>query len=149
MSLSRKHSASRESRAPRVDINIVPLVDVSLVLLIIFMVTATFIKSTAMKLDLPAASASPAPTSAKTDIVVEIDRIGRLAVNGSPVAEPALSGVLGDLAARNGIGCRVTVRGDSQASYGQIVHVMSVARDAGLTHLLVATKPDGGRVNGK
>ena len=144
MSLSRKVFGSSKTDAPRVDINIVPLVDVSLVLLIIFMVTATFIKNSAMRLDLPSASATGAPPPIRHEIVVEVDRAGEIAFNGAPIAVSALDEAFKNEADLDGTDGRVTVRGDSQASYGAIVHVMSVARDAGFVHLLVATKPDGG-----
>ncbi|HEY3332761.1 MAG TPA: biopolymer transporter ExbD [Capsulimonadaceae bacterium] len=132
---------------PKVDINIVPLVDVALVLLIIFMVTATFIKNSALRLDLPTASASAAPAPKDDEIVVEIDKNNHMTFNGAPIVAANLTTAF-KLQRARGVSGPVTVRGDRSAAYGTIINVMSVARGAGFTQLLVATR-EGGKSDGQ
>lgn len=139
MSLSR----TRESEpAPRVEINVVPLVDVSLVLLIIFMVTATFVKTTGMPLDLPSSSSARAMETPKRELVIGIDREGRFSWAGIPMADSKMADEMRQEAAANGTRSRVTVQGDTHAEYGRVVAAMTIAQEAGFSNLVVAMRRD-------
>ncbi|MDR3711120.1 MAG: biopolymer transporter ExbD [Capsulimonadaceae bacterium] len=145
MSLSR---CGREDGSLKPEINVVPLVDVSLVLLVIFMVTATFIKTSGLRLILPAASATISAAK-QNDIVVEVDRQGAFALGGQRMSDQELGRQLGQLARDRGVDVQVNVRGDSRAEYGKIVRVLSLSRDAGFRRMVVATRvadrTDGGQ----
>lgn len=137
MSLSR---SSKSSSAPKVDINIIPLVDVSLVLLIIVMVSATFIKNTGMNLQLPSSSVTQVNGEAKRELVIGVTADGKFLWEGNPVTDEQLTTALVKEANASGTDSRVTVRGDERARHGRVVEAMTLAQMAGFSHLVIATK---------
>lgn len=141
MSLSRRRPAEP---APAVEINIVPLVDVALVLLIIFMVTATFVTNGGFRFTLPASSATLAGDAPTHELVIGVARNGQLYWNGLPVDDARLAAALQDEAARHGATSRVTIQGDTHAEHGRVVAALTVAQEAGFTQLVVATQPESG-----
>ena len=135
----RKHK--RQRRRPMSDINVTPFVDVMLVLLIVFMVTAPLL-SAGVPVDLPQAQAKPLALE-KEPITVTVDTQGRVFVKDAAVAMEDLVPKLTAAAASN-LDERIYVRGDKAVSYGDIMRVMGVISSAGFTHIgLVALKPDG------
>jgi biopolymer transport protein TolR len=135
----RKHR--RAHRRPMSDINVTPFVDVMLVLLIVFMVTAPLL-SAGVPVDLPQAQAKPLALE-KEPISVTVDTQGRVFVKDAEVAMEDLVPKLTAAAASN-FDERIYVRGDKSVSYGEIMRVMGVISNAGFTHIgLVALKPDG------
>jgi len=139
MSLS---SARKHSSEPKVDINIVPLVDVALVLLIIFMVTATFVKASGVKIKLPTSSATKALQEDKRELVIGVTDGGSLLWNGSVVSDAQLGEALAHEAQTRGVDSRVTVQGDTKARHGDVVRAMSIAQQAGFGKLVIATKQE-------
>jgi biopolymer transport protein TolR len=119
---------------PVADINVTPLVDVMLVLLIIFMVTAPLLAS-GMKVNLPTATAAQ-PLNPQEPIVVIVSKEGKVAL-GPDEVEPAR---LVD-AIREKIGDDLTrtihVRGDREAPYGAIVTVLDLLASNGLVHIAI------------
>jgi biopolymer transport protein TolR len=124
------------------DINITPLTDVMLVLLIIFMVTATFfISEPAMKVSLPPAVTSERETKQAGEITVIVSEAGTLFVDNEHVAPAGLVQALMRAARRVQSEPKVVViRGDKQATYGAIIWVMDAARLVGLRHVSLATE---------
>jgi biopolymer transport protein ExbD len=141
MSIARSRGHN-PNRAPHVEINVVPLVDVALVLLIIFMVTATFVKSRALDVDLPSASAKALPQTDPREIVLEVDKTGGAAVNGTHMSDIAIGQWLGNEAAAHGIHTRVVVYGDGRAPYERVIRVLSLAQAAGFTKVMEATRSE-------
>lgn len=139
MSLSRSR---KSEQGPKVEINVVPLVDVSLVLLIIFMVTATFIKGTGMDIQLPSSAAARVAPQVKRELVIGIDARGGFLWDGSVVTDGDLSSLLQDEACEHGTGSRVTIRGDARAAHGRVVHAMTLAQQAGYSHLVIAARQE-------
>ena len=135
MSLSRSH---KPANGPKVEINVVPLVDVSLVLLIIFMVTATFMKSAGMHIQLPTSSVAQAGSQVR-EIVIGIDAGDELLWQGSVVSANQLAGELRKEAGAFGTGSRIVVQGDERASHGRVVEAMTLAQEAGFSKLVIAT----------
>ncbi len=133
---------------PQADINVTPLVDVMLVLLIIFMVTAPLLAA-GMKVDLPQARASR-PLNPKEPIVVVVGKDGKLAL-GAEAIDPAdlvqlVKLKMGDDPARV-----VHLRGDKEAAYGQMVAVLDELATNGITHIAIVTesgKMDSGKSAG-
>jgi len=121
---------------PLADINVTPLVDVMLVLLVIFMITAPMI-ATGMKVNLPKASASQ-PLDPQHPILVSVARDGELAVDGQPTD---LDGVVAAVRAKlDGHEARtIQIRGDRDANYGAVVGVMDKLAGAGISHLAIVT----------
>jgi biopolymer transport protein ExbD len=139
----------RTHRAPRIisDINITPLTDVMLVLLIIFMVTATFlVVEPSLNVRLPSAVTARNRPEPERTVTVVISRGGGLQVNGKRTDREHLVDSL-IVAARNlPPGQRsVMVRGDRDADYGTIVYVMDAARLVGLRDVALATEPQENR----
>jgi len=138
----RQHKHRRRSRArPISDINVTPFVDVMLVLLIVFMVTAPLL-SAGVPVDLPQAQAKPLALE-KEPVTVSIDTTGKIYVGDAEVAMndlvPKLTAAVG-----NDLDQRIYVRGDKAVSYGTIMTVMGALNGAGFQHIgLVALKtPD-------
>jgi biopolymer transport protein TolR len=133
------------------EINVVPYIDVMLVLLIIFMVTAPLLKE-GVKVDLPQAGARPFDPKflAKHEpLVLTIDARGRLYINiggehGSndqPVSEATVQTRTGVVLRRDPL-TPVLVRADTTVPYGQIVHAMVLLQKAGADKVGFLTDPD-------
>jgi biopolymer transport protein TolR len=121
---------------PLADINVTPLVDVMLVLLVIFMITAPML-ATGMKVHLPQASASQ-PLDPQHPVLVSVASDGRLSVDNTPVDMDAL--VANVREKLDGDQSRtVQVRGDRDANYGAVVAVMDRLAGGGIDHLAIVT----------
>ncbi len=125
---------------PMSEINVTPFVDVMLVLLIIFMVSAPLLTA-GVPVDLPQAQAKPL-TIDKAPITVTV-KGGKVFLQDNEIAADELVAKL-TAAAKDGLDERIYVRGDRAASYGEIMKVMGTISGAGFTHIgLVALKePD-------
>ncbi len=124
--------------APMADINVTPMVDVMLVLLVIFIITAPLFTH-AIKLDLPSAQAAPVPEKPET-ITLSIDAEGKLFWNDAPVAQPDLAGRLADAATKKPQP-ELQLRADKSTRYETIAQVMSTAQNAGMSKLGFVTDP--------
>ena len=124
------------------EINITPLTDVMLVLLIIFMVTATFfVTEPAMQVELPPAVSSDLVTKKDGEITVVVNREGGLFVNEQKVPPEELTQALLDAAREIVADYKVVVvRGDTEAAYGQIIWIMDSARLVGLRNVSLSTE---------
>jgi biopolymer transport protein ExbD len=127
------------SGQPMAEINTTPLVDVMLVLLVIFIITAPLMTH-AIKLELPQAQAPSSPEKPET-ITVSIDRAGALAWNNEPVADlDALAARLAE-AARSPTKPDLHLRADSQTRYELLAKVMAAAQGAGMSSMAFVTDP--------
>jgi biopolymer transport protein TolR len=120
------------------DINVTPLVDVMLVLLIIFMVTAPILQQ-GVAIDLPKVTSGPLE-GAEEQLVVNIARTGQLYLNDTPYSLPELTGKLRALAAERR-DRPLYVRADQAVPYGQVMRAMAAVREAGLTRVGLVTEP--------
>ena len=114
---------------PMSDINMTPLIDVMLVLVVIFLITAPLLASS-IRLDLPrsdAAGASDAPRS----VLVVVDRSGQVFLDDKPVSASDLAVRLSSVARLNP-DTEVQLRADDAVPYGRVVEVIGVAQKAGL-----------------
>jgi biopolymer transport protein ExbD len=127
------------SKGVRSDINITPLVDVVLVLLIIFMVmTPTLLKE--MNVTVPEKADVQVAVPTTTDqLVVSVSREGKLAINHEPVTESALTSRIHDIMAAR-TDKLVFFDVDDDANYGEVMHVMDTCRGAGAKILGIMTK---------
>jgi biopolymer transport protein TolR len=124
---------------PMSEINMTPLIDVMLVLLVIFIITAPLMVS-AVKVDLPQAQGTQAADAPKF-IAVTIDPAGQTYVNDAPMDKPALANALTDAAKRNP-NTEVRLRADSTVPYGRVVEVMGLAQKAGLSQIGFVAEPE-------
>ena len=124
--------------APMAEINVTPMVDVMLVLLVIFIITAPLFTH-AIQLDLPTAQSTPAP--AKPDaIALSIDGSGAIFWNDERVATAELTTRLA-AAAQNNPQTELLLRADKATRYEVIAQVMSAAQTQGLTKMAFVTDP--------
>jgi biopolymer transport protein ExbD len=127
------------------DINITPLTDIFLVLLIIFMVTTTAIAEQAadkggFKVSLP--KSGKGEVGAPRDLSVAILADGRVVLGGQVVEEGALQAAFAE-AHRKNADTLVLVQADEGVPHGRVVAVMDQARRAGLARLAIATRAEG------
>jgi len=122
------------------DINVTPLVDVMLVLLIIFMVTAPMLQQSQsqVNVDLPNVTASPA-TAAEDAVVITVDLNQRVFINDSQVKQAELGEKLSVLF-KGRTRKEIFLRADQNVSYGEVVKTMAVIRKAGITRLNMVTE---------
>jgi biopolymer transport protein TolR len=120
------------------EINMTPFIDVMLVLLIIFMVTAPLL-ATGVPIDLPHTKASALNIDQKP-LSVAIDEKGVVYVMDDPVPIDQLADKLKD-AAHDGFDQRIYVRGANDVNYGKIAEVMSIITTAGYKKVALVTEP--------
>ncbi|MGE4482153.1 protein TolR [Acidocella sp.] len=131
--------SGRRRYRPMAEINVTPLVDVMLVLLIIFMVTAPMITSS-VQVNLPQANAKPANADAKP-ITVTVDSKGKVYLNNSEIPLNNLVSTLQE-AAKNNAEQRIFIRGDKEVDYGTMLQVMADIVQGGFTKVsLLAQQP--------
>jgi biopolymer transport protein ExbD len=124
--------------APMSDINVTPMVDVMLVLLVIFIITAPLFTH-AVKLDLPAAQAAPAPEKPET-VTLSIDGAGKIYWNDAPIEQSELPAKMA-AAAQKQPQPDLQLRADKATRYEVIAQVMAAAQNNGLTKLGFVTQP--------
>jgi len=135
-SSSRGRRGKRTRRAAMAEINVTPLVDVMLVLLIIFMVTVT-LPAVGVPVELPESRA--APVEEKPDqITVSIDAAGTIYIEDAPVVAGELPAALAALD-RGGEPPLVVLRGDRSLDYGRVMQVMGELGRAGFTSISLVT----------
>ncbi|MES3000450.1 MAG: biopolymer transporter ExbD [Pseudomonadota bacterium] len=117
---------------PMSEINVTPLVDVMLVLVVIFIITAPLMASS-IRLDLPRTDAAK-PNDAPKFITVVLDKSGGTFVDDKPFAGEQLAARLVD-AARQNPDMEVQLRADRTVPYGRVVEVMGAAQKAGLNRI--------------
>jgi biopolymer transport protein TolR len=147
MSMSGPPSGRRgRGRAPMADINVTPLVDVMLVLLIIFMVTAPLLV-TGVPVNLPETRAKRLDQDAKPT-VVSIDRDGGLFIDEAEVSDADLPARLAEILSANAGKAdppQIFLRADKGLDYGRVMRVMGELNRAGLNKVaLVSTGGDDG-----
>jgi biopolymer transport protein TolR len=130
-SLNQKGSARSRYR-PLAEINVTPMVDVMLVLLIIFMVTAPLMTS-GVSVDLPKTNAQPINNDSQP-LTVTIRANGDVYLQDQQVALPDVVGKLKAIAANNP-DRRIFVRGDKDLPYGRIMELMGIITQGGFTHV--------------
>ena len=111
------------------DINMTPLIDVMLVLVVIFLITAPLLASS-IRLDLPRSDAAGA-SDASASVLVVVDRAGQLFLDDKPVTSAELARRLTSMASRNP-DTEVQLRADQAVAYGRVVEVIGAAQKAGL-----------------
>jgi biopolymer transport protein TolR len=123
---------------PMSDINMTPLVDVMLVLVVIFIITAPLLGSS-IRLDLPRTEAAK-PNEAPKFVTVVLDKAGGVFLDDNPVPLPQLAERLVQAAQRNA-DTEVQLRADQAVPYGRVVEVMGAAQKAGLNRIGFVAEP--------
>ena len=128
-------------RAPMAEINVTPFVDVMLVLLIIFMVTAPLLNA-GVDIDLPDSRANPVDAQPEA-ITINIDEGGNVFLGDLAVSDADLPAALADLPRGDGDGPDVTLRADRALDYGRVMAVMGELNAAGLNRVSLITNAGG------
>ena len=132
-------SRGRSRRAPMAEINVTPLVDVMLVLLIIFMVTAPLLVA-GVPVDLPESRAGALDQQAKP-VQIALDGNGGIFIDDAPVTDAALPARLAAIAAEPAPpeGRRIYLRADKGLDYGRVMRVMGELNQAGLNRVALVS----------
>jgi len=120
------------------EINVTPLVDVMLVLVVIFIITAPLLASS-IRLDLPRAEGTQ-PGDAPRFVTLVLDRNGQAFLNDQPVAPAQLAEQLAARAKQNPE-TEIQLRADQAVPYGKVVEVMGLAHKAGLSRIGFVAEP--------
>ena len=132
-----KFSKDLTSDELSVDINITSVIDIVLCLLFFFMVTATFINSSGIQVNLPKAATQEVQQSA-TDVTVTINEQGEMFFKNKPLTLPALSAELRDLQSKSSA-VTLVVKADTNVFHGKVVEVLDTAKKAGVGRIAIAT----------
>ena len=133
----------RTRKKPIAEINVVPYIDVMLVLLIIFMITAPLL-SQGVKVDLPQVPSEPMPPTDKEPVVISVDATGSFFINyGDDQDKPVPAEILANR--MNALlkyqpKIPVFVKGDSGVPYGRVVELMALLQSAGVDGVGLVTE---------
>ncbi|MBU6258277.1 MAG: biopolymer transporter ExbD [Burkholderiales bacterium] len=123
---------------PMSEINMTPLIDVMLVLLVIFIITAPLMASS-LRLDLPRA-AGAAPADAPAFVALALDARGRLYLGEQPATRAQVAAAV-RAAAKRDPGTEVQLRADSRVPYGRVAELIGWVQEAGLSRIGFVTEP--------
>lgn len=129
----------QEREAP--EMNLIPMIDVLLVILIFLMVTTTFTRFAEIKINLPTASANK-PTERANEIQIGVDPLGKYVIDRNPIEFASVEQLAGELR-RAGVNLKdpvIVINADAKASHQSVINVMEAARIAGLTRITFATQ---------
>lgn len=134
----------RNRKRPMSEINVVPYIDVMLVLLIVFMIAAPMLTQ-GVSVELPQTPAEPIDTEQQEPLIVTVDAEGRIFLDvGDDPEAPITAEVLVQRVAavlRNQPQTRILVRGDSAVNYGAVVRTMTLLQQAGAPSVGLVTNP--------
>ncbi len=135
----------RGSRDEELEINLVPLIDVLLVIIIFLVVSATFSRISELKINLPTAVANPQQDKPVV-IDIAVDASGHTQVNKVEVAEGTVAAITVALrkaaqqGAKPGKEPTIIISADAKTTHQSVINVMEAARQAGLSHITFATQ---------
>ena len=131
----------RDREKEPLEINLVPMIDVMLVILIFLMITTTYSKYTELQINLPQADAEKQLQRA-SEITVLVNLQGQYVVNRSPVAFISVEQLAGELKRASGTASEpvVVISADAGASHQSVIRVMEAARLAGLQQITFTTQ---------
>ncbi len=124
--------------APMSEINMTPLIDVMLVLVVIFIITAPLLASS-IKLDLPRADGAK-PNDAPKFVMLVLDKSGQAFLDDKPVTKTEMAERLAQIARQNPE-TELQLRADEAVPYGRVVDIMGAAQKAGLNRLGFVANP--------
>ena len=121
--------------------NLVPLIDVLLVIIIFLVVSATFSRTSELQINLPTAEAN-SPQDKPLMVTVEVDATGRYMVNGRAVESADVASIASALtkAAGEGKEPTIVINADAKTTHQSVINVMEAARQANYTHITFTTQ---------
>lgn len=141
----RRRRGGRGKHAAMSEINVTPMVDVMLVLLIIFMVAAPLL-TVGVPLELPKTAAQAVPTEQEEPLTVSIQLDGAISIQNTEVPEEELIGKLRGIAAER-TSDKLYLRADGAIAYERVVQVMGALNAGGFTNIVLVTDAGGPRMD--
>ncbi|OOY32466.1 protein TolR [Thioclava sp. F36-6] len=138
---SRRRRSGRGRHAAMSEINVTPMVDVMLVLLVIFMVAAPMM-TVGVPLELPKTAAKAVPTEQETPLTISLQADGKISLMNSEVPQDQLIDRLKAISAERNSN-KVFLRADGKISYSQVVQVMGALNGAGFSNITLVTDTGG------
>lgn len=131
----------RGKRHEELEMNLVPLIDVLLVIIIFLVISATFSRTSELQINLPTAEAN-AIEDKPLMITVEVDATGNYVVNGNAVEGANVESIASALtkAGSGGKEPTIVINADAKSTHQSVVNVMEAARQANYTHITFATQ---------
>jgi biopolymer transport protein ExbD len=135
----------RGKRHEDLEMNLVPLIDVLLVIIIFLVVSATFSRTSELQINLPTAEANT-PQEKPLTIEVGVDASGQYVINGKSLSDKSVEGISAALkaAANGGNEPTIIINADANSTHQSVVNVMEASRVAGYTHITFATQAKSG-----
>ncbi len=134
------HGSFSQEDEPIAEMNLIPLIDIALTLLIILMVTTAFIRHPGVSLKLPETATREGAPETNKDLTVVVTATGELYVDGKAQSADSMQALLRGVAAKDKQ-ARVLVKGDKTVLYARVMEVMDMVRQAGLTRVVLPTDP--------
>ena len=132
----------KQNRSAEPEINLIPFIDVLLVILIFLMLTSTWSRLTEINLTLPLAEAEKQKDRPR-QIILTVNTQGQYAVNKSPVGGTSVNALTNALAPMASKTATLVINADAQASHQSVINAMEAARRGGLSQITFATQsPD-------
>ena len=131
----------RGKRHEDIEMNLVPLIDVLLVIIIFLVVSATFSRTSELQINLPTAQAN-VPQEKPLTIEVGVDASGQYVINGKSLSDVSVAGIASALqaAADGGKEPTIIINADAKSTHQSVVDVMEASRTVGYTHITFATQ---------
>lgn len=131
----------RGKRHEDLEMNLVPLIDVLLVIIIFLVVSATFSRTSELQINLPTAQAN-VPQEKPLIIEVGVDASGQYVINGKSLSDVSVAGIASAMqaAADGGKEPTIIINADAKSTHQSVVDVMEASRTVGYTHITFATQ---------
>jgi len=135
----------RGKRHEDLEMNLVPLIDVLLVIIIFLVISTTFSRTSELEINLPTAEAN-APQEKPVTIEVAVDASGKYVINHKVLADSSVSGISAALqaAANSGKEPTIIINADAKTTHQSVINVMEASRMAGYSHITFATQVKAG-----
>jgi len=134
------HGHSRTEDEPMAEMNLIPLIDIALTLLIILMVTTAFIRKPGVSLKLPETVTREGVPETNKDLIIAVAATGALYIDGQQRTDAEVLNQLRLTAAKDKE-ARVLVKGDRTVPYARVMDVIDMAHQAGLPRINLPTDP--------
>lgn len=136
---SRSFSLGTTAVSTEPEINLIPFIDVLLVVLIFLMISTTFTHYQELAITLPSANGSESAAEAK-QIHIAVSRDGRFAINGKVTDSSQLSNTLSQLSSTGGSNLQVNIDADAKAPHQSVMTALEAARDANLANIVFSSQ---------
>ncbi len=131
----------RGKKHEELEMNLVPLIDVLLVIIIFLVISATFARTSELQINLPTADAN-APQEKPVVVNVEIDATGKYVVEKLALSDTSIAALSAALtkAVNNGKDPTIVINADAKTEHQNVINVMEASRQAGYSHITFATQ---------